>query len=68
MKGKVKFINETKGFGFIKPSGAGEDIFVHSSGILDDIYENDRVEFDVQQGKRGLSAVNVKVLKKQPTT
>lgn len=52
MKGRVKFINEEKGFGFIKPAGAGEDVFVHSSGILDDIYENDRVEFDLQQGKK----------------
>jgi len=64
MKGKVKFINEKKGFGFIKPAGAGDDIFVHSSGILDDIYEDDRVEFDVQQGRRGMSAINVRVLKK----
>ena len=63
MIGKVKFINEEKGFGFIKPQGAGDDIFVHSSGILDDIYENDKVEFDVQQGRKGLSAINVKVLK-----
>jgi CspA family cold shock protein len=64
MKGKVKFINEKKGFGFIKPAGAGDDIFVHSSGILDDIYENDRVEFELQQGKRGMNAVNVRVIKK----
>ena len=64
MKGRVKFINEEKGFGFIKPAGAGEDVFVHSSGILDDIYENDRVEFDLQQGKKGMSAVNVRVVKK----
>jgi CspA family cold shock protein len=64
MKGRVKFINEEKGFGFIKPAGAGEDVFVHTSGILDDIYENDRVEFDLQQGKKGMSAVNVRVLKK----
>lgn len=64
MKGRVKFINEEKGFGFIKPAGAGDDVFVHSSGILDDIYENDRVEFDLQQGKKGMSAVNVRVLKK----
>ena len=63
MKGKVKFINEEKGFGFIKPQGAGDDIFVHSTGIIDDIYENDKVEFDVQQGRKGLSAINVKVLK-----
>jgi len=64
MKGRVKFINEKKGFGFIKPAGAGDDIFVHSSGIVDDIYEDDRVEFELQQGRRGMSAVNVRVLKK----
>jgi CspA family cold shock protein len=64
MKGRVKFINEKKGFGFIKPAGAGDDIFVHSSGIVDEIYENDRVEFELQQGRRGMSAVNVRVLKK----
>lgn len=64
MKGRVKFINEEKGFGFIKPAGAGEDIFVHSSKIIDDIYENDRVEFDIEQGRRGLNAVNVRVVKK----
>ena len=64
MKGRVKFINEEKGFGFIKPAGAGDDIFVHSSGILDDIYENDRVEFDLKQDKRGMSAINVRVIKK----
>lgn len=64
MKGRVKFINEEKKFGFIKPSGEGADIFVHSSGLLEEIAENDRVEFDVQQGKKGLCAVNVKVLHK----
>jgi cold shock protein len=62
MKGRVKFINEEKKFGFIKPAGAGEDIFVHSTGLIDEICENDRVEFDVQQGKKGLSAINVRVL------
>ena len=48
MKGKVKFINEEKGFGFIKPSGSSEDVFVHSSGLIDEICENDRVEFDME--------------------
>jgi cold shock protein len=61
MEGTVKFFNETKGFGFIKPSDSGEDIFVHSSGLIDEIRENDQVEFDVEQGKKGMNAVNVKV-------
>jgi len=62
MEGTVKFFNETKGFGFIKPTDASEDVFVHSSGLVDEIRENDKVEFDVEQGKKGLNAVNVKVL------
>jgi len=62
MQGTVKFFNETKGFGFIKPSDSGEDIFVHSSGLIDEIRENDQVQFDVERGKKGMNAVNVKVL------
>lgn len=62
MQGTVKFFNETKGFGFIKPSDSGEDIFVHSSGLIDQIRENDQVEYEVERGKKGLNAVNVKVL------
>ena len=59
--GVVKFFNETKGFGFIKTDGTGEEIFVHVSGIQDEIRENDEVTFDVQEGKKGLNAVNVKL-------
>ncbi|NJN27451.1 MAG: cold shock domain-containing protein [Cyclobacteriaceae bacterium] len=62
MKGRVKFINEDKGFGFIKPAGSGEDVFVHSSGLIDEICENDKVEFDLEKGKKGMNAVNVRVL------
>jgi CspA family cold shock protein len=61
-KGTVKFFNDTKGFGFIKEEGSGEEFFVHSTGLTEDIRENDTVEFDVTQGKKGLNAVNVKVL------
>jgi CspA family cold shock protein len=60
-QGTVKFFNETKGFGFISPSNGGADIFVHSSGLIDRIRENDSVNFDVEQGKKGVNAVNVKV-------
>ncbi len=60
-EGLVKFFNDTKGFGFIKPE-AGEDIFVHVSGLIDEVRENDRVSFDVQDGKKGLNAINVKVI------
>lgn len=57
-KGVVKFFNETKGFGFIKEDD-GQEIFVHVTGLKQDIRENDVVVFEVQQGKKGLNAVNV---------
>ncbi|MFM2156141.1 MAG: cold-shock protein [Bacteroidota bacterium] len=59
--GVVKFFNSTKGFGFIKDAETGEEIFVHVSGLKDDIRENDNVTFDVENGKKGLNAVNVKL-------
>ncbi|PZF74565.1 cold-shock protein [Taibaiella soli] len=61
-EGTVKFFNETKGFGFIKPADGGQDIFVHVSGLKDEIRENDRVSYEVQNGKKGLNAVNVRVI------
>jgi CspA family cold shock protein len=63
MQGTVKFFNEAKGFGFIKPSDSEEDIFVHSSGLIDKIRMNDKVEFEKERGKKGMNAINVKVLK-----
>jgi len=60
-EGTVKFFNATKGFGFITPSNGGQDIFVHVSGLYDEIRENDKVVFEVQNGKKGLNAVNVKI-------
>ncbi len=62
MQGTVKFFNENKGFGFIKPDDSSEDIYVHSSGLIDQIRENDKVEYDMERGKKGMNAVNVKVV------
>jgi cold shock protein len=61
-KGTVKFFNETKGFGFISEEGTEKDHFVHVSGLIDEINEGDEVEFDLEDGRKGLNAVNVKVV------
>ncbi len=61
-KGTVKFFNDTKGFGFITEEGVDKDHFVHISGLIDEIREGDEVEFDLQEGNKGLNAVNVKVI------
>ncbi|MFN3556921.1 MAG: cold-shock protein [Bacteroidales bacterium] len=60
--GTVKFFNETKGFGFIKEEGTNKEYFVHVTGLIDEIRENDNVTFDLKEGKKGLNAVNVKVV------
>jgi CspA family cold shock protein len=60
-KGTVKFYNESKGFGFIKDNESSKEYFVHSSGLKDNIGENDEVTFDLEEGKKGLNAVNVKL-------
>jgi len=62
MQGTVKFFNETKGFGFIRPENSSEDIFVHSSGLIDRIRENDKVEFEQERGKKGMNAVRVRTV------
>ena len=61
MQGTVKFYNESKGFGFIKAEN-GEEIFVHITGLVDKINQDDQVEFEVTQGKKGLNAINVKLV------
>ncbi|MCF0069566.1 cold-shock protein [Dyadobacter sp. CY261] len=61
-KGTVKFFNDAKGFGFITPENGGADIFVHVSGLNDDIRENDSVSYEVENGRKGLNAVNVTVI------
>ncbi len=61
-EGTVKFFNTEKGFGFISQSNDRSDIFVHSTGLIDQIRENDQVLFDTEEGKKGLNAINVKVI------
>ena len=58
--GTVKFFNETKGFGFIKDNNSNTEYFVHVSGLIDEIRENDNVTFELQEGRKGLNAINVK--------
>ncbi len=58
-KGKVKFFNETKGFGFICDEKTGQDVFVHTTGLKSDIREGDIVTYELKQGKKGLNAVEV---------
>lgn len=58
--GKVKFFNESKGFGFIVEDETNKELFVHHTGLIDRIRENDAVTYEVTEGKKGLNAVNVK--------
>lgn len=60
--GTVKFFNNSKGFGFITPDDGSKDLFVHQSALTDEIAENDKVSYDVEEGQKGLNAVNVKVV------
>ena len=61
-KGTVKFFNDAKGFGFITEEGSDKEHFVHISGLVDEIREGDEVEFELTQGKKGLNAVDVRVI------
>ncbi len=61
-KGTVKFFNESKGFGFIIDDESKTEYFVHVTGLIDEINEGDAVEFELQEGRKGLNAVNVKVV------
>lgn len=61
--GVVKFFNESKGFGFIKDSGSNQEFFVHVSGLKQPVQQDDEVEFEVSEGKKGLMAVDVRLAK-----
>jgi cold shock protein len=61
-KGTVKFFNETKGFGFIVEEGTNQEVFVHVTGLLDKVRNGDVVTFETKRGKKGMSAVNVKLV------
>ncbi|MDX2003368.1 MAG: cold shock domain-containing protein [Chitinophagales bacterium] len=60
--GKIKFFNESKGYGFIKVEGTDEEIFVHATGLVDQVRQNDSVTFEVKDGRKGLNAINVKIV------
>lgn len=61
-EGKVKFFNDSKGYGFITDNESGSEYFVHVSGLVDEVREDDAVSFELTEGRKGLNAVNVKVL------
>lgn len=58
--GKVKFFNEAKGYGFILDDESNKEVFVHHSGIIDKVRENDNVTYELIEGRKGQNAVNVK--------
>ncbi|MFK2820625.1 cold shock domain-containing protein [Flavobacteriaceae sp. LMIT009] len=60
--GTVKFFNDSKGYGFITEEGSGSEYFVHISGLIDEVKQGDNVEFELKEGKKGMNAVNVKVI------
>jgi CspA family cold shock protein len=60
--GTVKFFNNVKGFGFILPDDGSKDVFVHQSGLIDEINEGDKVSYEVEEGPKGLNAKDVKLL------
>lgn len=61
-QGKVKFFNNSKGYGFIKDSETDEEYFTHVSGLIDQINEGDEVTFELTEGRKGLNAINVKLV------
>lgn len=62
-KGTVTFFNDSKGYGFIRDSKTGESLFVHANNLLEDIKDNNMVNFEVEMGQKGPVAVKVKILR-----
>ncbi len=60
LTGTVKFYNDAKGFGFIVDDQSQSDVFVHATGLVDKVVQNDKVTYDVKDGQKGLNAINVK--------
>jgi CspA family cold shock protein len=60
MEGKVKFFNEAKGYGFIREKESGEEYFVHATGLIDEIRDDDDVSFELREGRKGMNAVDVR--------
>ena len=59
--GKVKFFNDSKGYGFVTDNDSGQEYFVHVSGLIDEVKQNDEVTFELKEGKKGLNAVDVRL-------
>lgn len=59
--GTVKFFNDSKGYGFITPDDGSKDVFVHANGLIDEIAQGDKVSYDIEDGRKGPNAVNVRV-------
>ncbi|MGE0771874.1 MAG: cold-shock protein [Cyclobacteriaceae bacterium] len=60
-QGTVKFFNQTKGFGFVRDEETSQEYFVHVTGLIDEVRENDRITFELKDGRKGLNAVNVRL-------
>lgn len=61
-QGTVKFFNQTKGFGFVREDDSQEEYFVHVTGLIDEVRENDKITFELKEGKKGMNAVNVRLV------